>query len=79
MTEAHRANWPQREADSASASAVKTIQAEGRHQEARERYADLVTRHQRRALRIAYRYLRDSAEADEAVQDAFVKAYSHLA
>ena len=79
MTEAHRANWPQREADSASASAVKTMQAEGRHQEARERYADLVTRHQRRALRIAYRYLRDSAEADEAVQDAFVKAYSHLA
>jgi RNA polymerase sigma-70 factor, ECF subfamily len=79
MTEARRANWPQREADSASASAVKTMQAEGRHQEARERYADLVTRHQRRALWIAYRYLRDSAEADEAVQDAFVKAYSHLA
>ena len=36
-------------------------------------------RHQRRAARIAYHYLRDSAEADEAVQDAFVKAYQHLA
>ena len=29
--------------------------------------------------RIAFHYLRDAAEADEAVQDAFVKAYSHLA
>ena len=70
---------PPREADSASASAVKAMQAEGRHPEARERYADLVARHQRRASRIAFHYLRDGAEADEAVQDAFVKAYSHLA
>jgi RNA polymerase sigma-70 factor (ECF subfamily) len=38
-----------------------------------------VARHQRRASRIAYHYMRDSAEADEAVQDAFVKAYQHLA
>ena len=29
--------------------------------------------------RIAFHYLRDAAEADEAVQDAFVKAYTHLA
>ncbi len=28
---------------------------------------------------LAFHYLRDPAEADEAVQDAFVKAYSHLA
>src|SRR5258706_12914645 len=28
---------------------------------------------------MAYHYLRDAAEADEAVQDAFVKAYQHLA
>ena len=54
------------------------MQADGRHAEARERYAELVARHQRRAARIAFHYLRDSAEADEAVQDAFVKAYSHL-
>ena len=54
------------------------MQAEGRHPEARERYAELVARHQRRAGRIAFHYMRDAAEADEAVQDAFVKAFSHL-
>jgi RNA polymerase sigma-70 factor (ECF subfamily) len=68
-----------READAAAASAVKAAQAAGRLEEARERYAELVARHQRRAARIAYHYLRDAAEADEAVQDAFVKAYQHLA
>jgi RNA polymerase sigma-70 factor (ECF subfamily) len=68
-----------READAAAASAVKALQANGQLEEARERYAELVTRHQRRAARIAYHYLRDAAEADEAVQDAFVKAYQHLA
>ena len=78
MTGAQAAGLPTREADSAAASAVKAFQAEGRHAEARERYAELVARHQRRAARIAFHYLRDSAEADEAVQDALVKAYSHL-
>jgi RNA polymerase sigma-70 factor (ECF subfamily) len=68
-----------READAAAASAVKALQAGGQLDGARERYAELVARHQRRASRIAYHYLRDSAEADEAVQDAFVKAYQHLA
>ena len=79
MTGAQRSGRSAREADSAAASAVKAMQAEGRHAEARERYAELVARHQRRAARIAFHYLRDAAEADEAVQDAFVKAYSHLA
>jgi len=46
--------------------------------EARERFADIVSMHQRRALRIAFQYLRDSAEADEAVQDAFVKVFTHI-
>jgi RNA polymerase sigma-70 factor (ECF subfamily) len=78
MTGAHAAGLAPREADSAAASAVKAMQAEGRHAEARERYAELVGRHQRRAARIAFHYLRDAADADEAVQDAFVKAYSHL-
>ncbi len=78
MTGAPAAGLPGREADGAAASAVKALQAEGRHPEARERYAELVARHQRRASRIAYHYMRDSAEADEAVQDAFVKAFSHL-
>src|SRR3954469_2862249 len=68
-----------READAVAASALKAMQAAGQLEEARERYAELVARHQRRAGRIAYHYLRDSAEADEAVQDAFVKAYQHLA
>src|SRR6476660_3618470 len=67
-----------READAAAASAVKALQAAGQLEEARERYAELVARHQRRAARIAFHYLRDGAESDEAVQDAFVKAYSHL-
>ena len=78
MTGARPAGLPPREADSAAASAVKALQAEGRHPEARERYAELVARHQRRAGRIAFHYMRDAAEADEAVQDAFVKAFSHL-
>ncbi|MEX1129915.1 MAG: sigma-70 family RNA polymerase sigma factor [Vicinamibacterales bacterium] len=78
MTGAQVAGNPGREADGIAASAVKALQAEGRLPEARERYAELVARHQRRATRIAFHYVRDSAEADEAVQDAFVKAYSHL-
>ena len=68
-----------RQADAVAASAVKALQASGDLDAARERYTELVARHQRRAARIAYHYLRDSAEADEAVQDAFVKAYQHLA
>jgi RNA polymerase sigma-70 factor (ECF subfamily) len=57
---------------------VKTLQAAGRLEEARDRFAELVVRHQRRAGRIAFHYLRDAADADEAVQDAFVKAYLHI-
>jgi RNA polymerase sigma-70 factor, ECF subfamily len=78
MTGAPAAGSRAREADSAAASAVKAAQADGRHAEARDRYAELVVRHQRRASRIAFHYLRDGADADEAVQDAFVKAYAHL-
>jgi len=78
MAGAKAAGSPAREADGAAASAVKSAQAEGRHADARERYAEIVGRHQRRASRIAFHYLRDAAEADEAVQDGFVKAYSHL-
>lgn len=78
MTGARAAGLTGRDADAAAASAVKAAQADGRHAEARDRYAELVGRHQRRASRIAFHYMRDAAEADEAVQDAFVKAYSHL-
>jgi RNA polymerase sigma-70 factor (ECF subfamily) len=67
-----------REFDARVAVDVRALRAAGRVDAARERYAELVTRHQRRGLRIAYHYLRDAADADEAVQDAFVKAYTHL-
>ncbi|HXT69439.1 MAG TPA: RNA polymerase sigma factor [Vicinamibacterales bacterium] len=67
-----------READARVAVEIKALQAAGRLEEARDRFAELVTRHQRRAARIAYHYVRDSADADEAVQDAFVKAYTHI-
>jgi RNA polymerase sigma-70 factor (ECF subfamily) len=67
-----------RDIDARVAVDVRALQAAGRLDAARERYAELVTRHQRRGLRIAYHYVRDAADADEAVQDAFVKAYTHL-
>ena len=67
-----------READALVAIDVKAMQAAGRTEDARERFSELVGRHQRRAVRIAFHYLRDAADADEAVQDAFVKSYLHL-
>ncbi len=67
-----------READARVAVDVKALQAAGRLEEARERFAEIVARHQRRAVRIAFHYLREAADADEAVQDAFVKAYIHF-
>lgn len=67
-----------REVDARVAVEVKALQAAGRLDEAREKFAELVTRHQRRAVRIGFHYLRDAADADEAAQDAFVKAYTHL-
>ena len=67
-----------READARVAVDVKAFQAAGRTEAARERFSELVVRHQRRAVRIALHYLRDSADADEAVQDAFIKAYLHI-
>jgi RNA polymerase sigma-70 factor (ECF subfamily) len=67
-----------READARVALDIRAYQAEGRLDAARERYSEVVTRYQRRAGRIAYHYLRDAADADEAVQDAFIKAYMHI-
>lgn len=67
-----------READARVAIDIRAFQAEGRLDAARERYTEVVTRYQRRAARIAFHYLRDAADADEAVQDAFIKAYVHI-
>ena len=64
--------------DSRVAIEIRTLVEHGRMDEARERFADLVGIHQRRASRIAYQYLRDAVEADEAVQDAFVKVFAHI-
>ncbi len=64
--------------DTRIAIEIRDLVGRGAADAARERFADLLALHQRRALRIAYQYLHDSAEADEVVQDAFVKAYSHI-
>ena len=65
--------------DSRLAIEIRGLVERGDLDEARERFAGLVTAHQRRALRIAYQYLREAADADEAVQDAFVKVFTHIA
>ena len=67
LTARSRCPWPLRSA----------LQAAGRLMR-RAKFAEIIGRHQRRAVRIAFHYLRDAADADEAVQDAFVKAYMHL-
>src|SRR5215470_6241269 len=64
--------------DSQLAVEIRTLVEAGDLESARERFEGLVAAHQRRAVRIAYQYLRDAAEADEAVQDAFVKVFSHI-
>lgn len=61
------------------ASDIKALVAAGDDALARDRFRALVELHQRRASRIAYHYLRDAAEADEAVQDAFVKVFTKIA
>jgi RNA polymerase sigma-70 factor (ECF subfamily) len=65
--------------ESALAGQIQDAQAAGNDQAARDLFAQIVARQQRRASRIAWHYLHDVADADEAVQDAFVKAYTHIA
>ena len=67
------------EIESVLAAQVQDAVATGNDHTARELFGQIVTRQQRRASRIAWHYLRDAADADEAVQDAFVKAYTHIA
>jgi RNA polymerase sigma-70 factor (ECF subfamily) len=64
--------------DSELAAYVKALLLAGDREAARERFADLVAHQQRRAVRIAYHYLRDAHDADEAVQDAFFRVFTHL-
>jgi len=65
--------------DSALAAEIKALVVAGKRDVARERFSGLVTLQQRRAARIAYHYLRDVHDADEAVQDAFAKVFTHIA
>jgi RNA polymerase sigma-70 factor (ECF subfamily) len=64
--------------DSRLAVEIRGLVERGDLDDARRQFEGLVVAHQRRALRIAFQYLRDAAEADEAVQDAFVKVFSHI-
>ncbi|PYQ88867.1 MAG: hypothetical protein DMG02_13565 [Acidobacteria bacterium] len=64
--------------DSRLAIEIRGLVESGRDDEARDRFGELVAMHQHRASRIAYQYLRDAADADEAVQDAFVKVFTHI-
>src|SRR6266481_1968504 len=64
--------------DSRLAIEIRGLVERGAMDAARERFGEVVALHQRRASRIAYQYLRDASEADEAVQDAFVKVFSHI-
>jgi hypothetical protein len=64
--------------DTRLAIEVRQLVDSGHLEEARDLFSGLVDAHQRRASRIAYQYLRDPSEADEAVQDAFVKVFGHI-
>jgi len=64
--------------DSQLAAEIKGLVVGGERDAARERYGELVAHQQRRAVRIAYLYLRDAHDADEAVQDAFIKVFTHI-
>jgi RNA polymerase sigma-70 factor, ECF subfamily len=60
------------------ATEIKGMLAQGERDQARERFGALVALLQRRALRVAFQYLRNPADADEAVQDAFIKVFVNL-
>jgi RNA polymerase sigma-70 factor (ECF subfamily) len=64
--------------ESQVAGEIKALVVAGQRDAARERFAELVALQQRRAVRIAYHYLGDAYDADEAVQDAFVKVFVHI-
>jgi RNA polymerase sigma-70 factor (ECF subfamily) len=65
-------------AETELAGEVKRLLAGGQRKEAAGRFGAIVDLQQRRASRIAYHYLRDPAEVDEVVQDAFLRAFLHL-
>lgn len=60
------------------AAEVQALVDTGQRDTARERFGVLVGLLQRRATRLACAYLGDPADADEAVQDAFVRLFLHI-
>lgn len=60
------------------AAEVKSHLDGGHRDLAADRFGELVGLVQRRAARLAYYYLGNAADADDAVQDAFVKVYAHM-
>jgi RNA polymerase sigma-70 factor (ECF subfamily) len=60
------------------AAEIKEHLDAGRREAAAERFGDIVRQWQGRANRLAYYYLGNAADADDAVQDAFVKVYGHM-
>lgn len=66
------------ELDDSAVAEVKSLLVRGAQERAREQYEGLVARHQHQISRIAFRYLKNEADVDEAVQDTFVKAFRHL-
>ena len=65
-------------ADGSLVRAVKSSLKSGDHFGACLEFEKIVATHQQRALRIAYYYLRNTADVEEVVQDAFLKAFLHL-
>jgi hypothetical protein len=63
---------------SEDARRVKALVLSGEMDRAHEAFADLVAAHQRQASRLALYLLRDVSDADEAVQDTFVKVFTHI-
>jgi RNA polymerase sigma-70 factor (ECF subfamily) len=64
--------------NSEEARRVKAFVLSGEMDKAHEAFADLVAAQQRQASRLALYLLRDVSDADEAVQDAFVKVFTHI-
>lgn len=61
------------------ALAVQLAVARGDREAAADAYEGVVARLQRRASRLAYWYLRNADEADEAVQETFLKVFERIA
>lgn len=63
---------------SEEARRVKALVLAGETEKAHEAFGHLVAAQQRQASRLALYLLRDVSDADEAVQDAFVKVFTHI-